>query len=126
LSLGLWHWKVAGTCIRIGLGLDNATTLLLAITLGFVFGFALSIKPLLKAEFTFKQAFKQMLIAEGASILVMEAAEALVEVYTPDVMSAGLSDAVFWMGMVLALGAGFVAAFPINYYLVRKGVRHQH
>jgi biotin transporter BioY len=26
----------------------------------------------------------------------------------------------------LALTAGFVAAFPVNYFLVGKGIRHHH
>ena len=50
----------------------------------------------------------------------------LAEVYTPGVMSAGLSDGIFWIGMVLALMAGFVAAYPVNYVLVKRGVRHCH
>ena len=59
-------------------------------------------------------------------IAVMETAEVLVEVYTPGVMSAGLSSPLFWAGMLLALAAGFLAAFPVNYVLVGKGIRHHH
>ena len=65
-------------------------------------------------------------MAEGLSIAVMETAEVLAEVYTPGVMNAGLSDGIFWIGMVLALMAGFVAAYPVNYVLVKRGVRHCH
>ena len=67
-----------------------------------------------------------MLIAEGLSIAVMETAEVLIQVYTPGVMEAGLSSWIFWGGMLLALTAGFIAAFPINYVLVGKGIRHVH
>ncbi len=56
----------------------------------------------------------------------METAEVLVEVYTPGVMSAGLTSGIFWMGMTLALIAGFLAAYPVNYIMVKKGIRHQH
>ncbi len=56
----------------------------------------------------------------------METAEVLVEVYTPGVMRAGLSSPIFWGGMLLALTAGFVAAWPVNYWLVGKGIRHIH
>ncbi len=69
---------------------------------------------------------KQVLVAEGLSILVMETAEVLVEVYTPGVMQAGLSSPVFWLGMLLALAAGFAAAYPVNYVLVGRGIRHEH
>ena len=57
---------------------------------------------------------------------LMETAEVLVEVYTPGMMSAGLLSPIFWGGMLLALSAGFVAAWPINYWLVGKGIRHVH
>jgi len=56
----------------------------------------------------------------------MATAEVLVEVYTPGVMAAGLSSPLFWAEMLLALAAGFLAAFPVNYVLVGKGIRHHH
>ncbi len=56
----------------------------------------------------------------------METTEVLVEVYTPGVMSAGLSSPLFWGGMLLALSAGFIAAWPVNYWLVGMGIRHVH
>jgi len=98
----------------------------LAVILGFVFGFALGLVPLLKARFQLKDAIRQVLLAEGLSIVVMETAEVLVEVYTPGVMEAGLLSWLFWAGMLLALVAGFIAAFPVNYVLVGKGIRHVH
>ena len=54
----------------------------------------------------------------------METVEVLVQVYTPGVMEAHLTDGIFWIGMFLGLIAGFAAAFPVNYLLVKKGVRH--
>ena len=71
-------------------------------------------------------AIRQVLVAEGLSIAMMETAEVLVEVYTPGVMQAGLSSPIFWGGMLLALTAGFLAAWPVNYWLVGKGIRHIH
>ena len=108
------------------MGLTATVTIVLAVTLGFVFGFALGLIPLLRAGFSKSGALKQVLVAEGLSIAVMETAEVLVEVYTPGVMSAGLLSPIFWGGMLLALSAGFVAAWPINYWLVGKGIRHVH
>ncbi len=124
--LGCGLGEVVGMVIATAIGLNNVSSIVLAVTLGFVFGFVLGMRPLLKARFSFARAFKTVLIAEGLSIAVMETAEVLVEVYTPGVMSAGLTDGIFWLGMLLALVAGFVAAFPVNYILVRRGIRHQH
>lgn len=118
--------EVVGVVIGVSLGLTSIATLALGVSLGFVFGFGLGIMPLLRASFSMQWAMKQVLVAEGLSIAVMETAEVLVEVYTPGVMAAGLSSPRFWAGMLLALTAGFVAAFPVNYILVGRGIRHHH
>ena len=100
--------------------------MILAIVLGLVLGFAFGIIPLRKAGFFFKKALKQVLIAEGLSIAVMETVEVMVQVNTPGVMDAHLNEWVFWKGMLLGLVAGFIAAFRMNYIFVRKGIRHRH
>jgi hypothetical protein len=124
--LGCGLGEVAGMIIGQALGWDNLSQMILAIVLGFIGGFALGMRPLLKAKFSFRFAFKQVLIAEGFSIVVMETAEVLTQIYTPGVMHAHITDPIFWTGMLLSLIAGFIAALPINYYMVQKGYRHQH
>ena len=84
-----------GVVIGVALGLTTLATLVLAVLLGFVFGFALGLIPLRRAGFTWKWARRQVLVAEGLSIAVMETAEVLVEVYSPGVMQAGLSSPIF-------------------------------
>lgn len=114
MSLGTWwHWS-------------NLNTMILAIILGFVFGFLFGMVPLLRAGFSTKQAFRQVLIAEGLSIAVMETVEVLVQVNAPGVMDAHLTDWLFWKGMLLGLLAGFIAAYPVNLIFIKKGIRHRH
>jgi hypothetical protein len=124
--LGCGLGEVVGVIIGKALAMSNVSTIVLAVILGFVFGLLLGILPLLRAKFGFKRAIKQVMIAEGLSIAVMETAEVLVEVYTPGVMAAGLTSPIFWAGMLLALTAGYLAAFPVNYIMIGKGVRHIH
>ncbi len=124
--LGCGIGEIVGVIIGTALGLSNLITLVLAVILGFVFGFIFGMWPLLRAGFDFSRALRQVFIAETLSIVVMEATEVLVQVYTPGVMDAGLSSWIFWLGMGLALAAGYVAAFPVNYILVGKGIRHIH
>lgn len=112
--------------ISRALGLGIAVSIVLAVSLGFVFGFILGMWPLRRAGIPFAQTARIVMIAEGLSIAVMETAEVLVQVYTPGVMNAGLSEGIFWLGMGLSLVAGFAAAFPVNIYLIGKGVRHHH
>ena len=124
--IGCGFGEVTGMIIGTALSFNNTNTIILAVILGFVFGFILGMRPLLKAGFTYKRAFKQVLIAEGLSIAVMETAEVLTEVYIPGVMQAHLHEPIFWIGMVLALIAGFLAAYPVNYIMIKRGINHQH
>lgn len=124
--LGCGTGEVVGMVISLALGLSNVASIALTISLGFIFGFALGLLPLIRAGFTLGRAIRQVLIAEVLSIAVMEGVEVWVTVNTPGVMDAHVTDPAFWLGMLLGLAAGFVAAFPVNYLLVSKGVRHQH
>lgn len=124
--LGCGLGEVAGMIVAVPLMLDNHMTMILSVILGAIGGFGLGVIPLKRAGYNWAAAFKQVLIAEGLSIAVMETFEILVQVYTPGVMEAGLGDAIFWYGMLLGLAAGFVAAFPVNYIFVKKGIRHNH
>ena len=87
-----------------------------------IFIFALGIIPLLKANITFKRAMRQVLIVEILSIAFMETAEVLIEVNTAGVMGAGLTNPLFWGAVFLALTAGFITAFPVDYIKIGKGV----
>jgi hypothetical protein len=124
--LGCGLGEIAGMVIAVWLGLSMTNSMILAIALGFVFGLALGMVPLLKRKFTFRNALKTVIVAEGLSIAVMEAVEVYVQVKIPGVMEAGLRDSLFWMGMGAGLVAGFIAALPVNYIMVKRGVRHVH
>ena len=41
-------------------------------------------------------------------------------------MQASLGDLIFWIGMLFASIMGFMASFPVNYFLIKKGVRSHH
>jgi Domain of unknown function (DUF4396) len=118
--------EVAGIIIGTYLGWGMFSTMALAITLGFIFGFLFGIIPLLRKGFGFKATFKIVFAAEFLSIVVMEAFEVGTQLIIPGVMEAGLNDTIFWLGMLAALTVGFIAAFPVNYYMIKRGVRHQH
>ena len=124
--IGCGLGEIAGMIISTALHFGNTASIVTALALGFVGGMVLGIRPWLKAGFIFWKAFKQVLYVEGLSIAMMETAEVLTEVYTPGVMQAHLDKPIFWIGMALALMAGFVAALPVNYVLAKRGVRHAH
>lgn len=124
--LGCGIGEVVGMIIGTYLGWSMMSTMILAIILGFIFGFALGIIPLLRKGFGVKEAFKIVFAAEFLSIAVMEAFEVGTQIAIPGVMEAQLTDGIFWLGMLAALFVGFIAALPVNYYMIRRGVRHLH
>ena len=124
--IGCGIGEVLGVIIGTAFGMDMINTMILAVILGFIGGLFLGILPLLRASFTFKNALKTVIIAEGLSIVVMEAFEVLTQIVIPGVMEAGLTEPIFWYGMIAALTVGFFAALPVNYVMLKKGVRHQH
>lgn len=56
----------------------------------------------------------------------MEAFEILTQIMIPGVMEAHLTDMIFWVGMTISLIVGFIAALPVNYIMIKRGVRHIH
>jgi hypothetical protein len=124
--IGCGIGEVVGMIIGTALNMSMIDTIILSVMLGFVAGLALGVVPLLRANFTFRNALKTVIIAEGLSIAVMEAFEVLTQWMIPGVMEAHLTDWIFWAGMLAALVVGFIAALPVNYIMIKRGVRHQH
>ena len=118
--------EIAGDALGTGLNLSNGPTIGLGLLFGLIGGFGLGIIPFRRQGVRFSAAARLVLISEGLSIAVMEAAEASVEVFVPGLMAATLTQTFYWIGMASALIAGFVVAWPVNYLLVRRGVTHQH
>src|SRR5690606_4915285 len=90
----------------------------------FVFGFTLSTLPLRKAGLGFFAALSVVFAADTLSIAVMEIVDNAVMVLIPGAMSAGLVDPLFWISMPIALAVAYVAAYPVNHYLLTKGKGH--
>ncbi|HWJ12047.1 MAG TPA: DUF4396 domain-containing protein [Nocardioides sp.] len=116
--------EIAGLMIGTAIGLSSGQTIALAVGLAFVFGYLLSSLPLVGAGMSFGRAMRLVLAADTISILVMEVVDNAVMAAIPGAMEAGLVDPVFWIGMIVALAAAFVAAFPVNRHLIDRGKGH--
>jgi len=123
--LGFGLGKVLGIVLGLALALPPVTAHILDLALGFSLGVSLGRIPLRRAGQGRMLSTRQVLVAGGLAIVVMEFTEALVEVNAPGVMSSGLSSPLFWRALILVLFAGFVASFPVNYWLIGVGVRDQ-
>lgn len=116
--------EISGMVIGAAAGLGNAVTIVLSIALAFVFGFTLSSLPLLRAGLGVLAAFGIVFWADTVSIATMEVADNLVMALIPGAMNAGLVNVVFWIGMPISLGVAFLAAFPVNRWLLARGKGH--
>jgi hypothetical protein len=118
--------EIAGLIIATVIGLDILSAIILSVALGFIAGVMFSVIPLMKEGFNLRNAIKAVIIGEGLSISAMETFEVMTELAIPGVMTAHITDSIFWIGLVAALVVSFIGTFPINYILIKKGIRHQH
>lgn len=116
--------EVTGLIIGTALNLEMHVTILLAVALAFLFGFTLSTLPLLKAGVTFFAALSIVFAADTLSIAVMEIVDNAVMAAIPGAMNAGLVNPLFWVAMPFSLFVAFIAAYPVNNYLLSKGRGH--
>jgi hypothetical protein len=58
------------------------------------------------------------------SITIMEIVDNAVVLLVPGAMEAGLDDPFFWGVLAAALAAAFVAAYPVNRWLIARGRGH--
>lgn len=116
--------EIVGLILSTALGWSNALGTAVAIALSFVFGYALSSVPLLRAGIPVKQALLLVLAADTVSIATMELVDNLVMWVVPGAMNARLLDLLFWVSMALSLALAYVAAYPVNKALLRRGKGH--
>ncbi|MCO1599649.1 DUF4396 domain-containing protein [Micromonospora sp. RHAY321] len=122
--------EVLGMVIGTALGWSDLATIALAVALAFVFGYALTIRPVLRSGLPLAQAIRVALVADTVSIAVMELVDNGVMLAVPGAMRAGLADPLFWGSLAGALAVAFVVTVPVNRALIVRGrghaVVHQH
>ena len=106
------------------LGWGNLETILLALALAFLSGYALTMLPLLGSGYTVKSAARLALAADTASIAVMEIVDNLLMWIIPGAMDAPLDSTLFWGSLSIALLLAGAAAFPLNRWLIARGRGH--
>jgi hypothetical protein len=115
--------EVLGMVIGTALGWGNGATIALAVALAFLFGYALTLLPLLRAM-AVVPALKLALAADTASITVMEIVDNAIMLLIPGAMDAGLTSIVFWGSLAFSLAIAAIAAFPVNRWLIARGKGH--
>jgi uncharacterized protein DUF4396 len=116
--------EVLGVLIGTALGWGNFETIVLAIALAFVFGYALTMLPLLRAGLALAVALPLAFASDTLSIGVMEIVDNAFILIVPGAMEAGLADALFWGSLAIALVIAGACAYPVNRYLIARGKGH--
>ena len=116
--------EVLGMVIGSAFGWGNVVTIVLAIVLAFFFGYGLTMLPLLRSGMALGAALPLAFASDTLSITVMEIVDNLIIVVIPGAMDAGLGSLLFWGSLAFALTVAFVAAFPVNRYLISSGKGH--
>jgi len=115
--------EVLGMVIGTALSLSNAATIALAVVLAFLFGYALTMIPLLRSGIAFGSVIRLALASDTVSITIMEIVDNLIMLAIPGAMDAPLSSPLFWGSLAVALVIAGAVAFPVNRWLIvrRRG-----
>ena len=116
--------EVLGSVIGSGLGWSNMATEFLTVPLAFLFGYGLTMRPLLAARVGTRRAVKLALASDTLSIVSMEIIDTLIILLIPGALAAGPGAGLFWLSLAIALAVAFVCTVPVNRYLIRRGKGH--
>ena len=116
--------EVLGMVIGTALGFSNLGTIVLAVTLAFLFGYSLTSLPLLRAGFALAAVIPIALATDTFSIAVMEIVDNAIMLAVPGAMEAGAGNILFWGALSVALVVAGVVAFPVNRWLITRGKGH--
>jgi Domain of unknown function (DUF4396) len=116
--------EVVGMAVATAFGWGNAAQIVLAIVLAFVFGYALTMRPVLGAGVGFRDASRIALASDTVSIAIMEAVDNVFVLLVPGAIDAGLGDAKFWWSIALGFVIAFGPAWAANRWLIARGKGH--
>jgi hypothetical protein len=119
--------EVAGLIIGVSLGFQPWQTIALATALAYASGITLGLVPVMKNRGVgLVEAFRIIWIGEVISIGVMELVMNYVDYQMGGMTAPSVASWMFWRGIALAIPAGFLAAWPVNYWLLKRELKACH
>ncbi|MGW3989741.1 DUF4396 domain-containing protein [Streptomyces sp. NPDC004830] len=116
--------EILGMVIGTALVWGNVPTMILAISLAFVFGYSFTLFAVVRAGLPLKAALKVALAADTVSIAVMELVDNAIIALTPGAMDAQLSDGLFWSALLGGFAVAFLITTPVNKWMIGRGKGH--
>jgi hypothetical protein len=102
----------------------NAGSIGLSVALAFAFGYLLTFTGVRRAGADRRTAAQAALASDTVSIASMEVVDNLFILVVPGAMAAGLDTSLFWWSLAVSLAIAFVAAVPVNHWLMARGKGH--
>ena len=98
--------------------------MILATVLAFITGMFLAIRSVIKNHKTnYSTAAKTVWLGEVVSITVMEIAMNATDYLIGGVNASSIFDLIFWIGIIFAIPVGYIAALPVNYWLIKRHLK---
>jgi len=116
--------EVLGMLIGTALGWSNLQTIFLAVGLAFLFGYALTSLPLLRAGLPLAAVVPIALASDTLSIATMEVVDNAIMLAVPGAMETGVGSLLFWGSLSFALVVAGAVAVPVNRWLIARGKGH--
>jgi hypothetical protein len=116
--------EVLGMVLAAAFGWGNVTSITVSVALAFVFGYALTIRPVLRAGVGARRAVRVAFASDTVSITTMEIVDNAFLLVVPGALAAGLADGLFWWSLALSLAIAFVLTVPVNRWLIARGRGH--
>jgi len=116
--------EVLGMVLATALGWGNALSIAISTVLAFFFGYALTLRPVLRAGVPFRRATGLAFASDTVSIAVMELVDNGFILLVPGALAAGLASGLFWWSLAVSLAIAFVVALPVNRWLIARGRGH--
>ena len=115
--------EILGMVVSTALGLSNAASIAISIVLAFLFGYGLTMRPLIGAVGA-RRAVRLAFASDTVSITTMEIVDNVFIIAVPGALAAGLADSLFWWSLIVSLVIAFVVTVPVNRWLISRGKGH--
>jgi uncharacterized protein DUF4396 len=111
--------EIAGMVLATALGLSNLASIAIAVALAFLFGYALTLRPVVAAGVPLRRALRLAFASDTVSLV--DNAFILI---VPGAIAAGLEDGLFWWSLLVSLAIAFALTVPVNRFLISRGRGH--
>lgn len=119
---GCGSGEAVGVIVSVGiLSLNNLWVAAVTFFFAYLFGYSLTVGPLLQDGVPLREALSDAFYTETLSITVMEVVAVGSDIILAD--GATILEVRFWIALIISLTLGLLAAYPVNVILIKYGVK---